>query len=366
MKNLRLEIIKTIDEKLFVEWQNLWENSWNAHIFNSPRWFVTVSTALGIKDHLIFVCYKDGKLVALCPFFYSKKFGTRVLTSPGCKYSDKSPFLIYKKDVRLLKFFLSQIFNLGSVYLPEVDEWMVNGVRNAHRDIFVNGPNLSPFIPKEPDLLAFLDKRQKRRIKGEGIKHQENLRFQTFAKEQNLISEIVFAIEHGSARRSAGKGTFTDPNTEKLFNSIMKFWADEVSLDVMYFRDKPISYMFGILDSKTFYALNTAYLEGYQDIIPGKMVVNYLLQRLQALEVELFDFLRGSSRFKQDFTPFFSEQYDIYYSKNFLVKIWWRFVVNFTNFIKESGIFYKIYLAFKRWILELAEPLPKLAHDQNT
>jgi CelD/BcsL family acetyltransferase involved in cellulose biosynthesis len=239
---------------------------------------------------------------------------------------------------------------------------MLDGLKKAHNYIFVDGPNLSPFIPKEPELLAFLDKRQKRKIKSESVKNQENLRFQTYTKEKEKISEIVFAVESVSSRRARGKGTFTDPNTKKIFNSIMKFWADEISLDVMYFKGKPVCYMFGILNAKTFYALNTAYLEGYQDIIPGKMVVYYLLQRLQASGVELFDFLRGSSRFKQDFTPFFSEQYDVYFSNNILVRIWWALGVNFTNFIKESGLLYKIYLTFKNQALTFLGINPKLAH----
>lgn len=75
--------------------------------------------------------------------------------------------------------------------------------------------------------------------------------------------------------------------------------------------------------------------------------VAYLLTRLQGLGVEMFDFLRGTSQFKRDFTPFFIQQYDVYYSKNLIIRLWWRAAISFSQIIKGNETAYKLYLFIK-------------------
>jgi hypothetical protein len=83
-----------------------------------------------------------------------------------------------------------------------------------------------------------------------------------------------------------------------------------------------------------------AYLEDYRKLVPGKVLLYFLLPELVERGFTLFDFSRGDSLLKRQFTQQKKIQYDIFISKKVIVNCY----ISCIFFINSVWLFAKKYI----------------------
>jgi len=342
MSKLEVKKYTQIDENLLSKWNELWQNSVNAHPFNSPNWFLACREAFGYFQHVIFVALKDGKAVGVFPLVTSQKYGLRIFASPGGKYLDKNSLLLSSDNTQVLAALLFETGKLGNLDFCEVEEHFVETLKKINSDILVYGYEMNHFVPNEASFLRNLDAAKSRRIENKLEKFSAKLRYEMVSEVKKNHIDLVSQIEAESSRRHSGMGTFTDPIAYKLYLSFVKYFEGKIRLGLLFYDEKAIAYRFGLLSGKTFYETNTAYLDGFQEIMPGKLLLYLMCKSFDEEGIELLDWLRGTSTLKEEFTPYFVKQYSVFYSNSIISRFWWKLITSFFDILKNSKTIYKI------------------------
>lgn len=334
MSNLRVEIYKSLSSKLIKDWQRLWDKSEYANFFNSLEWFYTCLDANNISDYEIYTCKQGNEIVALIPVIKSKKFGIKVLQNPGDKFhTEKSAILLNTLDQEVIYFLFEKLLVKGNLYLYEVDEKIVDILAKKHPNLLASVSSINPYIEIMPDPLRFLKSDKKRKIKSKIKKNLQFLTYKQYRSNLNAHLETIFNIEANSHKKLTNKTVFHESKARNLYKALVKYCAKFIAIDIVYFKNKPIVYRFGLIYKDQYLDYHTAYLEKYRNLSPGKIIIWHLLQKLFTDGVKIFDFSRGHNRIKQDFAPHHKLQYDIYFSKNAFVRAWWK-AINFARRIK--------------------------------
>lgn len=121
-----------------------------------------------------------------------------------------------------------------------------------------------------------------------------------------------------------------------------------VAIDVLSYDDVPFICGIGFYSKKTYHAFYTSYDADYRHLSPGKLLLFYLLQRLKDQGVEVFDFSRGKSTLKSEFTSLARTQYTLSYTTNYMTDLWWKAADKTHESILENQILYGTYCQLKR------------------
>ncbi len=108
----------------------------------------------------------------------------------------------------------------------------------------------------------------------------------------------AFVEMHQAAGGS--KGHFMRPGVATFFERIGRIGLDQewLRMDVLEVGTKAIAMTFGFQIERKFYLYNSAYEPDAARLSPGLVLTSRLVERAIAEGLELFDFLRGSERYK--------------------------------------------------------------------
>lgn len=336
MKKLTVKIHKELGDKLKKDWQDLWLRSEKGHFFNSWSWFQACCDTESITDFQIVTCYEGKKLVALVPLVKSRLFGIRVLKNPGNKFfSEKSALLLDKKESQVIPILIKKLSELGNLYLFELDQDTVEILAESHPRILASVSAVNSYIRLENDPLRYLSKKQESKIRNKIAENRSDLQYQHHTNDLDKHLETVFEIENRSYKKMHKKDIFSKEINRGLFRSIAKHGKGFLAVDLVYYKGEPIVYNLGLNYKDRYLAFQTAYVRRYRKLSPGKILLSFMLRELQKQGKELFDFARGHNRLKQEFTPEFKLQYDIYLSKNKAVMYWFK-LINLARRIKAQ------------------------------
>ncbi len=333
MNKLETKIITKIDKEFLLAWYKLWRESNYAHFFNTPEWFIACLETEKISDYKIFACYKGGNLCALYPVAVSLKFGVKVLSSPTKKFSEKSTLLVKDYDPKVVWAIFDAITKNANVYLHELEDKVVSLLLEENPKILASVSSINPYINVKTDSFRFLSKKQKSKVVNKVKKNLPNLSYVQHRDNLTKYLAVIFDIEAKSYKKLKKKDIFSDSKARSLYKNIVKYASKYVSIDIVYYNNKPVVYSFGFIYKNTYLAFHTAYLASARHLSPGKILLYFLLNNLRERNFELFDFARGHNILKKEFTPYYHLQYDLYYSRNYLIRAWWN-LINFARRIK--------------------------------
>lgn len=323
MSDIKFKVINKLDHDLLSQWHTLWQDCGQAHFFNSPMWFLSCLRAFTIKEFYIFCQYKEDKLEIILPLIKSHKYGINVLCSPGKKYLDKTTLLFIGCDYSDLHNFFEQVLKYGNLYLTEIDKNLRHNLQNKY--LFYKSSD-NPYIDLAGQL-SWLNKKHRSEIKNRIKKVGDHLDFQLHFSDTDKYLKDIFGIEDRSYKKQKGRHIFSDIQARKLYENIAKMKGDNSAVVLLYFDNSPIAHLFGLTYKNIFLAYHMAYLSNYRNIMPGKILLYHLIIKLQALEYKLFDFSRGQSSLKSQFTGTTREQYDLLTSNSFFVVFYWRLML---------------------------------------
>jgi CelD/BcsL family acetyltransferase involved in cellulose biosynthesis len=333
MSETTFKTIKKLDNDFIREWHEFWDKQQNAHFFNSPEWFISCLTAFNAKNYFIFVVYQSKKIKLIWPTVKMKKFGISFLGSPGGEYLDKNSLLFDNDDPTIIGALIEKILKDANIYMTEVDEKTKCNIARTSTTKLIRQSSINPYISLDLEPFRFIKNKQKNEIKNKIKRYQGNLSFKLC--EDNLRKHLatIFDIEHASIKAKNGKNIFSKKIARDLFNHISNGQNDAL-IALLFFNNKPIAHMFGLISKRSFIAYHMAYLKDYKNLIPGKILLYFLLPLLKEKDFTLFDFSRGESILKKQFAQQKKTQYEIFISDNTII----NFYISCVFFINNAWL----------------------------
>ena len=362
MKQIKVVIIKQLDEAFIGKWSTLLNYSKNTHFFNTPQWFSSCLNAYDIKEYFIFAAYQGSGLVGVLPLIKSKKFFVDVFASPGEKYLEKSSVLAKNENPRIINEIISQVLKNGNIYLAETPEKITAILAKRKSRGILTLSSINPYIQIEDFPFGTISEKHKKRIAGIIKKNSANLKFGHYRNNLSEHLQSVFELESRSSKKQDHKDCFSNPDNRRLFKSLIKHAGKDIVINFVYFKNLPIVSSFGFIFNNTYLAYHTSYDKDFSYLIPGKILTYNMLIKLREEGVDLFDFSRGHNEFKNDFTKMFAFQYDYYYSTDSLIRIWWE-VINFARRLKAN--IFKNNRSLDGYCLFKKYPLRSIASQEN-
>jgi hypothetical protein len=282
----------------------------------------------------VFCVEKNKELVVILPLIKKGVFGFSSYTNPGERFLEKSPLLMKENDKKFLKVLINYILGKGNIHLSEVSRDVSLSLQALYPKSVLSIISVNPYIDLSKDPLAQLSKENINKIRNRIIKNKGKLNH--FHLRNNLEKEIqaVFDLEKVSYKKTKKKEIFNDELSRRFFKNLVSICDNYVTIDFLTFGGKPFVSATGIICKDRYYAYHTCYLRDYKYLMPGKSILLFVLSKLKSKGVEVFDFGRGLSNFKKEFTRDYLMQYDFYLSKNNLINTWWEFI----NYIRRIRI----------------------------
>lgn len=335
MSNLKIIVYQRLTPNLAADWLDLWQRSEFATPFNHPAWLRVTREADKFSELRILAGYAAGKLRAVLPLVRSRRFGIGVWTTPGNPFfSEKSTFLIEVEDVSLLNTILLAALNTGNLYLPEIDERLVDLVLRDNPGILAAVASVNPYLHLHLYPFRSLSKKNRSRLRNIIRRNRKQLRFVHHREDLERHFRTLVDLESRSRKGQTGKTVFDRPAAKRLFRSFIRHCREFVAIDMIYYGGKPIVYNLGLRFKKTYLTYQTAFLNEYRTLAPGKLLLCYLFLHLRKDGFWICDFARGYHHLKQEFTGDYRLQYDLSWSANPAVRVWWL-LINATRRLRQ-------------------------------
>ena|SRR3972149_6162265 len=344
----KIEVIREVNDKFILAWDILWRDSYNPHLFNSSKWFLSYVNSFNPTDYHIVVLSEGEKIVAILPLIKDKHYAINVLRNSGGKYLDRSSLLTEENDTGVITDIFKEISKYQNLYLAEVDRETSEVFRNK-KNILVLPSSVNPYLTLDGEsCFRFLSKKNESKILNSFKKYKRFIKIRHIVKPTLRDAETIFEIDKYSSKAQKGKESFSRPEAKILIKTLVKRAANFIVIDILYFNKKPVAYTFGTAFRKIYHGMYTAYRKEYKNIIPGKMLIYMLIQKLKEDGYKIIDFGRGGGGLKSDFTPNKKIQYDIYYSPSPVVRLWWYSLYLLKNFVLNRNRFYQFLCSSKR------------------
>lgn len=352
----KIHCITSLTKDHIKEWNALWQKSPYANLFNSYEWLQTSIASDSITDYKIFFCYEKEKLVGVLPLTYSRCYGIRVLTSVGYRNVVDTAFLVEKRNSDLYEALFSKVFETDNLYLTTLDKDSSQILKKNHPEMLLSLMSVNPYIDfrTEEDPLRQMTSSDKRKIRSLQKKVGSDLVYKNHEnpEEFEALFDLMCAVEAKSAKQRKAKEIFSDPYNVNFYKNMIKFCKKFIQVHFLYYKDEPIAYGFCIADRKTLYGYQTSYLFEYRKLSPGKLMLINLVEHIEKGRFTLFDLGGGISAYKQEFTPLYFFQFNLYYSRNLFIRLWWRSINTarrikqiywHTNYTRDHEFLFKTY-----------------------
>lgn len=336
--NLKYQIktFTEIDQYLIEEWKTLWNQASNATVFNSYPWFKATSKASGLNNLIVYVCYQNDELVAILPLVEERRFGIKVLTTHLGSYVSDEAIILKKHNPELLKQLILEISKNHNLYLTRISSSNTEGLNKIFPEVFLSIIGVNPVTSLKGDLFVSFSKSTKKDIKSVTKKAGDKLDFKIFKDEDisEKLLEVMIKIDIHSGKQKHSRDIFSKEEEKMFFLNLMKYCREYIEICLLYYDNKPIAYSFNLKGGKVYFGYQTSYLFKQRKLSPGKLLIIDLLKELVNSEYELLDYGEGFSTYKQKFTKKYLIKYDLHYSRNKLIMLWWK-SINFARRYKQ-------------------------------
>jgi CelD/BcsL family acetyltransferase involved in cellulose biosynthesis len=345
MSEIRIRKTRKLDKNILANWQTLWESSSYASIYNSPGWFLSWLEVFPDKEYELILGFEGRDLKVAVALVREKKYGIKVWTPPGGRHLDRFTLLMADDAKGLKGSLIERILSENNIYIPELEEEFVQDYLISNNCTLLEASKC-PYIRLENDPFNEVSKKQKSKIRNRYKKYRDNLTLVRYGGDSRHAFEKIVRLDEKSAKSKKGINVFHDKGTLLFYKSLCANMGNNISLDILYYKQTPVVFSIGFVLEDTYIAIQTSYREEFSYLIPGKMLLFLLLKELKRKGFKVFDFSRGENTFKKEFTSMKSSQYDLFYSHSLLIRVWWRGSDILVKTLKGKKWFYENYLNF--------------------
>ncbi len=328
-----MKILKftALSDKLIADWEALWKNSANANMVNSPTWTIAAQAAFPNKNMCIIALYDDREenIAAIAAFVKKKLFGISFWTAPGREFADKTSILIDFKNQNLVSLLFQEIKKLRSCYLTEYTLDQIQDIQLSVPNITVWKSDVNPYIDFSIGKYGELPNRRRntliRRLEETNV--HANIVTSTDNTSIKALEECI-QIDMTSLKQKKGKGIFYRHEVLEFYKALIVRSPENVPVSILYFENKPISYLIGFRVNNVYQASQKAFLAGFEFYNPGKLLMTKFIDDLNPNSLPVIELGRGLDRFKLHFTKSYHELYDLFFTQNKVTKVYIKTLLN--------------------------------------
>ena len=320
------EIITQIDASFAQQWKQLWKKAENANVYNSYEWFATCLETYKITDYELYVCYKDGTLVALLPLQKYRIYGIPVC---GIFCKDKAVetgFLIEKYDRTLFKHFFDSIIKKKNLYFQKIDCKAAHLLHQLYPELFFSLMSVNPYISLTGDPFTNASATTISRIQKVIKKNPDTLRFESYRTDLEKHLLTMFMLQENSSKKVRSMDIFAQETTRNYYINLVKLCAKFIQINFLYFGKVPIAYELGFIYRDRYLGDQISYHNEYKKYVPGKVLVYYMANELKKQKINVLDQGGGISSYKLSFTNTYHILYTMYYSHNPVIMFYWKLI----------------------------------------
>lgn len=325
MKRYKTQVLNSIDSSFRKEWGVLWSNAENANLFNSPDWFSSANP----REFKIIAVYESGKLVAVMPLCKISAFKVPVLAPILHEFVVNTPFLVKQVTFKLVRKLFNAASMEGNLYINKIDTKEAIILRKAFPEGIFPLISVNPHIALDKgDPFRYVSSKNKHEIRRILRKFGDSVAIKILSSKREIREFLpnMFEIDRNSAKEKRAMSIFTKEENRIVFNDFVNKLGKYIEITVLLYKDKPVAYIFCFKSNKAYILYQASYLLEARNISPGKIIITKLLEIISNRKFTLFDFSGGVSAYKQDFTSEYYIQYNLYFSNNKFIRIWWRYI----------------------------------------
>jgi len=289
------------------------------------EWTRTVWNVLATGKQEQFVTLADGgEVVALLPLYRAShrihKIPCRRISPITELYSGRCGFLLREQKVAYIEGLLDtlwrqlptwDVFIFTLVVGSQSDTlWLETARRSGYRFETLS-TQASPYIVLDkswPEYFSTLPtkfrsnlRRRQRKLTAVG-----HLTYREYGKDSDLkrFLQAVVEIERASWKESAGTSITTNDLQQRLYEDLIHVAAEKGWFDghLLELNGEPIAYVYGLAFNGSFCDLKESYKESYREFSPGEVLKMFLLERLIARQVRLYDYMGLCEPYKMRWT----------------------------------------------------------------
>ncbi len=322
---LKSLVLNSYTDQIIADWKNLWEMSPAANMVNSPEWFLSAQKAFGERKASIVLVYEgdQNKLLAIAAFVREKVFGIPVWTTPGREFADKNSILVDFKNQDIMRLLFGEIAKLGPVYLVEYEKKQLEEIKKYTKNVTAWKNDVNPYIDFSKGKYGDFPNRRRNNLISRLESGEIECKLETTTAENSREAiEKCFTIDTISAKQAHGKGIFYRQDARVFYRSLVEMSPSYVPISLLYFGDKPVSYLLGFKVREVYQAAQKAFVRGYEYYNPGKLLMVKLIDHYREEENVKIELGRGYDRFKRDFAHDFVELHNLIIANNPAIRLY--------------------------------------------
>jgi CelD/BcsL family acetyltransferase involved in cellulose biosynthesis len=333
-KKYTISTINLVDKTLISQWKELWKRSVNANMFNSHEWFVTACETNNIKKYQIILCFENEKLVALLPLQKYRIYGISVYGSIDKEHIVDTGFLLESFDEQLVKHFFNAVFAGRNIYLQKVDQTIVSLLARMYPHLFIYIMSVNPQIRLTEDPFKQASHSMMSQIRGIMRKNQDKIRFESYRTNLDKYLETMLELQEESSKKERKMDIFANELHKRYYQNLTKFCKKYICINILYFDDNPIVYEYGSIYKKHYAGDQISFRTDFRKLSPGRLMMFKLFSYLKQHHFIDLDMGGGISSYKMSFTREYRTLYNVLYSPNSAIVLWWR-TINTARRLKQ-------------------------------
>lgn len=337
MSNLSITFHTSLSASLRSQWEGLWDTAKTGNIFNSPAWYDMAMTEYTPASVLIITAHEKERLVGILALTDTNVLGVSALAPLCVEYVVDDPFLFGEEREDLRKLFFQTLFTKGNVFLPKLRTQLAHEIQVENPGVFLHLMSVNPYVEIGQDPLRFVSHTNRKQLLRLVRKQEENWSFTVANTQETLKSALqaMFAIDLHSGKKQKNMDIFSKDENRTLFENFVKYFPTHVRIALLSYEQKPTAYIFNFVHGD--YCLNyqTSYLAEHRKLSPGKIVIIKMLEYAKEQALRVFDFCGGISAYKQEFAGSYFVQYNLLYSRNPVIRSWWKVVTKIRRFKQQ-------------------------------
>lgn len=322
------------------QWNDLLECSLFDSFFCCHDWICGWWKTFSVPDDSISVVIAedDEKIVAIAPLMLHQHseygFSLRVLRFIGVPNADRCDFIVrkgYEAVVsKLVNYVVTNVTGWDQIHLNEVptESLLVKCLKKNKGLLYIEPASECPYVSLNKwngwdDYYKSLSKKTRLELnrknnalikEGKSKYHHQlnpesdgyefitacDLEYNSLKAQRISVDNLVLT---GEKQRNFQKFLMNNTGHYKVLFS----WLER--------ENQLISYLYGFVYKKHYYAYNTAYSAESVRYYPGKLIINETIRYCFENNIEVFDLLRGATHLKSRWTKCSKKQINIYYLK---------------------------------------------------
>jgi CelD/BcsL family acetyltransferase involved in cellulose biosynthesis len=317
---MKTVIYKTLDNSLMKKWQNLWNNTAPANIFNSPGWTKAYIESYFPEEIKIITLQDDTGIVGILPLVKERYLGINAYVTIGNKFSHRCTLLGDLSNKKLARALIQELIKSQPVYLGHLNDRELNCFISAYPEVcLLQSESILQMPLFSPDGNFTISKR--RQILKKARDEEKYLKL-TRSIENKVGLNTVFNIDDKSSKSQNKYNVFGDKKHRDFYIKLVNYLGENIVINFLYRKNIPVAYELGFSNGDTYIDSERAYLFKHSHYTPGKVLIVKLAEDLAKRGYKVLDLGPGIDNFKNSLTKNHHRISDIAVIKNPLTRLY--------------------------------------------